>query len=972
MPAFTKKTNTQPPVPGKDPVGELSKEIVRLKTGTSELFSAFTQLKDSIKQMISKMAALNFQQMLMQGHRNNIPYDIKGLLKPENRSKTGHISSKGSNTFSTKASNSTSSGSSSNVVNAASSSTSILSKQQQKKGTKASPLVVTPVVPASKTVGTQNLMAPQVGVQRTFDLYRRYDKSKGDVKLDQRRGKYFATSEAGARGSQWAKGDHIEHLPGVQFNNVLSTQENNSKDWWNAKEFVGLPREATQQELNDKVSSMGFDALHTGTGDLERVIDLRNNPHQKIREGNEKGLGGDAMALLGEAALGGTAVSNSVKESLKTSIEDALGNTKGLSLPNGIPPSARTNGIQWNLPPIPPTPEGLPEESIAPLDVVKPLKKGSFKKGGGRVGQGETVYKGGTDPFADGDYGFGITDPANFEDGALGHSKLIKGGQNKALATMMNSINFGKPIEKSEELNKLFSDNRENKKKRLEGLTTRDLRGAPKPNGISVSLFDALSNFNNTQNGIPTKGPDLAIEKIKSTPGDFNTGPGGISKYDHLLGSARGIGDPNDKDFIGPRTDSRSFWQKFYDTGKKQTSSYWKKFTDWRNNNNWGGGNGKDGFLRDKDGNNKRPGMPNGLFLGALATTGLLARAGSPDSLNTFMKSLELAGATMGKSFAEPLIYLSKKVQDFAKWWDALPTATQDNFAWIATFTALGTGAVLALGLFTRAVYQAIIALNFLGKLPGTLLSKTPIVAPGVAAAGVGGAGGAAASTGTTAGAVAAKSSRFARFVRFAGPIGAAAGVGYEAYKTNTAETEGKAIQEMSVKPGTAPENVKNSVTGNWITQFSKYAASGFNRKDTRENNQLLEDFATDVANKKPGWDTWQVRAFEASIGWMGFYDSDSAANSETAKKRIASGEDKDGKKIGTEDKGDYKFSPSSKVEPMFMGIDDVWRQMQLSVLQDPMEQDILTQQLESLGRGVDAINGNTKAIAEKRNAVSE
>jgi hypothetical protein len=288
------------------------------------------------------------------------------------------------------------------------------------------------------------------------------------------------------------------------------------------------------------------------------------------------------------------------------------------------------------------------------------------------------------------------------------------------------------------------------------------------------------------------------------------------------------------------------------------------------------GGLGKDGHGLSKEGAGK-------FFLASTAIAGGLARAGAPDALETFMKSLELAAAKMGGSFVPPLAAASRQLQTFAAWFDRQPEFLKKGFGWVAAFGVTGTGAVLMVGMLAKAAMTAATACAWLARSAGgAAAAQTGGAAAGAggsAAVGAAGAGGAAAGAATKTG----RAFLGRALGRAAGPLGVAYGI----YDVASSDTKGDALAKLL--HGIAPIN------------------------------PLGHPFV-EAAQQRMGVPTLG----ETVDGLRGVKRPGKPPNN--------------------------RVQLASTVEPMFMGVDDIYRQVQLSVLKQPMDQDVTTTQLANLG----------------------
>ena len=119
-----------------------------------------------------------------------------------------------------------------------------------------------------------------------------------------------------------------------------------------------------------------------------------------------------------------------------------------------------------------------------------------------------------------------------------------------------------------------------------------------------------------------------------------------------------------------------------------------------------------DGFKGLGESFGKLAGAGGAAFAPLAAGMGALARAANPALFDTFSKSVQLLGATLGATVIGPVLTLSFKLQELARWVQGLDPALKSQVgAWLGWATALSGG------------------LYALGKVSGLISSVLPLLA---------------------------------------------------------------------------------------------------------------------------------------------------------------------------------------------------------------------------------------------------
>jgi hypothetical protein len=293
-------------------------------------------------------------------------------------------------------------------------------------------------------------------------------------------------------------------------------------------------------------------------------------------------------------------------------------------------------------------------------------------------------------------------------------------------------------------------------------------------------------------------------------------------------------------------------------------------------------------------------------FGSALASAALL-KASSPLATDTLMKSLELALAKLGRGTVGPSGALSRNLQGVGQWADRNP-GLADLVGKLAVLTAGVTVAALGVNILAKAAANASAALTWLAasaRGPGGLPVPSPTGPKGPV-------GGLAANVAGGAAGGVATSGRFARLRSLAGRAGpfaapvAAALDAYDSYDLARNDTESAVHKGISRGlPSTPIYSSTYGVTdaGKDLAKWGLRNFAGYSRKEVDDAQSRIDE------------------AFESLNPF--------------AKSNPTKGAGKGG-----------HLTALPPMTPQILGVDEVWKSVQLSALADPLQQEIDREQM--------------------------
>lgn len=427
----------------------------------------------------------------------------------------------------------------------------------------------------------------------------------------------------------------------------------------------------------------------------------------------------------------------------------------------------------------------------------------------------------------------------------------------------------------------------------------------------------------------------------------------------------------------GGPNDPRSFWRRFFEAGAEKGKNFWRtiwpsgSFSKWAENNV---PSNKDQAKVFKDA------LVQGLqrvFFGSAIGSALLLRAGSPLAADTLHKSFELALAKLSRGTLGQTGWMSRNLQQFSGWADRYPdTAGLLGKALILT-TVVG-GAIIGISIMAKAANTAAASLMYLARsagIRGAVGRRTPVPpvipapggAPGIVSNAAKGTGSAANSigAGSRLGRIAGAAGKFATPLTLvlagADAIDNASGMFIEnqpkKYSANNwmmglpnnfdffTVPLGNAMYSKKSPGDTSgfggrlrKEFIRNNV--GVFTTFPEQASLNRNLEHTTGySSEWLQ-----TADRMLGVDVAVVGGRKINK-WLSdieeYFDYSRSFNNAG----MVPGMGMDGQKLQEAMKGTNRIKLGDLgIEPSYQNIEDVYKQVQLSVLQSQLEQEITTE----------------------------